>query len=414
MPTVIRRYFRGHDLVTLQEPQAGQSRVYHFDHQGTTAALTDYSGAVTDTFAADAWGNEVKRTGSSINRQWYVGNLGYYKDPGVLSTYIRARYLVTARGAWLSRDPIPSDSYHYASASPARRYDPSGAYATQVSHYWVAGVAGTAFPHIGWRSASAIDIWMRLVSGNLLMWPYIHSRPLPNKVCICQSAGSFAGYEVGRFRTVNLLEYQVGETSLAEDVSLRYVEERLDPGQTPCKTAMVIWTKRAFDPRVSTWLAESHYPGFSYGDRRRLGPIFWWEDHVRRDPFALENAGGVLAHELGHGVWHLGHVPCGLLHGFIGHPRFRKWSTRCLSQANLIDLALWGDGLQVPSSRWCEPHQSRYSVDCTPAPDNREGVDRPGDVVVPYSIVGPGPCLRPGTLCCPWLGKKESDCPFVR
>jgi hypothetical protein len=36
----------------------------------TTQCLTDISGAVTDRFASDAWGVQVKRTGTSINRHW--------------------------------------------------------------------------------------------------------------------------------------------------------------------------------------------------------------------------------------------------------------------------------------------------------------------------------------------------------
>jgi hypothetical protein len=51
--TAVRRYYRGHDLVTVRDVAAGQSRVYHFDHQGTTQCLTGQAGAVTDRFAAD-------------------------------------------------------------------------------------------------------------------------------------------------------------------------------------------------------------------------------------------------------------------------------------------------------------------------------------------------------------------------
>src|SRR5205085_9487507 len=64
----------------MRDEVAGQNRYYHFDHQGTTQCLTDSTGAVTDRFAADAWGVQVKRTGTSINRHWYVGNLGYYRQ----------------------------------------------------------------------------------------------------------------------------------------------------------------------------------------------------------------------------------------------------------------------------------------------------------------------------------------------
>ena len=65
----------------MQDVQASHVRYYHFDHQGTTQCLTDETGAVTDRFASNAWGVQVKRTGTSINRQWYIGNSGYHHQP---------------------------------------------------------------------------------------------------------------------------------------------------------------------------------------------------------------------------------------------------------------------------------------------------------------------------------------------
>jgi hypothetical protein len=77
--TAIRRYFRGATLSRMHDVQANQMRYYHFDHQGTTQALTDSTGTVTDRFAADAWGVQVKRTGTSINRQWCSENGSEYR-----------------------------------------------------------------------------------------------------------------------------------------------------------------------------------------------------------------------------------------------------------------------------------------------------------------------------------------------
>src|SRR2546426_6911827 len=104
MSTPLRRYYRGHTLATMRDEQAGQSRTYHFDHQGTAQALTDSSGAVTDRFASDAWGVEVKRTGSSVNRQWYIGNWGYYRQVNRMLVYVRTRYFQSSAARWLSQD----------------------------------------------------------------------------------------------------------------------------------------------------------------------------------------------------------------------------------------------------------------------------------------------------------------------
>src|SRR5205085_7494371 len=123
--TPLRRYYRGHQLVAMRDVPAGANRYYHFDHQGTTQALTDGTGTVTDRFAADAWGVQVKRTGTSINRQWYVGNLDYYRQVDQLLDYVRARYLDPPRGQWLSRDLLPVlNLYSYADRQPALTADP--------------------------------------------------------------------------------------------------------------------------------------------------------------------------------------------------------------------------------------------------------------------------------------------------
>lgn len=162
--TPLRTYYRGHDLTAMVDVPAGATRYFHFDHQGTTQALTDQSGAVTDRFAADAWGVQVKRTGTSINRHWYVGNWGYSRQPGAALEYVRARYLRCNHGNWLSVDPllaarsqvrarlwhrwqrstpgvrksVPQYSlatvhrYLYGDGAPAGRVDPSGHACTVV------------------------------------------------------------------------------------------------------------------------------------------------------------------------------------------------------------------------------------------------------------------------------------------
>jgi len=110
MSNALRRYYSGHNLVTMRDVQANASRHYHFDHQGTTQCLTDSSGTATERFSSDAWGVEVRRSAPSINTNWYVGDAGYYHRICRL-TYVRERYLESPRAAWVSRDPR---SYHPA------------------------------------------------------------------------------------------------------------------------------------------------------------------------------------------------------------------------------------------------------------------------------------------------------------
>jgi RHS repeat-associated protein len=126
--TALRRYYRGRKLVTMRDVAAGQNYVYQFDHQGTTQCLTDQTGAVTDRFASDAWGVQVKRTGTSINRHWYIGNWGYRRAVDRALDYVRARYYTMARGRWASEDPAQWTllGYRYARNSPSIDLDPSG------------------------------------------------------------------------------------------------------------------------------------------------------------------------------------------------------------------------------------------------------------------------------------------------
>jgi hypothetical protein len=101
MSTALRTYYRGPSLVTMRDEQAGTSSVYHFDCQGTTQALTSQAGAVTDRFASDAWGVQVKRTGTSINRHWFIGKRGFYRSPGPQVDYLGSDYLQPTLGRLL-------------------------------------------------------------------------------------------------------------------------------------------------------------------------------------------------------------------------------------------------------------------------------------------------------------------------
>jgi len=71
-----------------------------------TRRLTDDGGDATDTYAYDAWGNEVALSGTTVNRFRWVGRVGYYYDGGLGTFYIPARVYEPVAGAWISVDPI--------------------------------------------------------------------------------------------------------------------------------------------------------------------------------------------------------------------------------------------------------------------------------------------------------------------
>jgi RHS repeat-associated protein len=111
---------------------------YGYDGFGSVRQLTNSTGAVTDTYDYDAWGNAVNTTGSTSNVYLYRGE---QYDPHLNLYYLRARYFSSQTGRFLSRDPKeyrplksashPADSkglhrYLYASGNPVNRVDPRG------------------------------------------------------------------------------------------------------------------------------------------------------------------------------------------------------------------------------------------------------------------------------------------------
>jgi RHS repeat-associated protein len=116
-------------LATVREDGAPQMPLA--DALGSVRALTGPSGQVTDTFAYDAWGRAIKRTGGAAALHRFAGEVF---DSESQHVYLRARYYDPRTGTFLSRDPLlpPLDStqaanpYLYAVANPVNRRDPSG------------------------------------------------------------------------------------------------------------------------------------------------------------------------------------------------------------------------------------------------------------------------------------------------
>ena len=121
-------YTRGFELISKQE---GSSASYYlYDGGLSVRALTNESGAVTDTLIFDAFGNETAKTGSTDNSYGFQGE---EKDETGLY-YLRARYMDPATGTFTSMDtyggsltdPMSLHKYLFANSNPVMYSDPSG------------------------------------------------------------------------------------------------------------------------------------------------------------------------------------------------------------------------------------------------------------------------------------------------
>jgi RHS repeat-associated protein len=130
---VVRRYTYGLDLTSQIQLIGGSFRLsyYGYDGHGSVRQLTNATGAVTDTFAYDAFGTLLERTGSTPNQYLYAGE---QFDPDLGLYYNRARYLDVRTGRFWGMDewegdpavPASLNKYLYAEANPANLLDPSG------------------------------------------------------------------------------------------------------------------------------------------------------------------------------------------------------------------------------------------------------------------------------------------------
>ena len=103
--------------------------VHHFvsDPLGSVVMVRDNAGNTVYEAEYDPYGNVQSETGANPSEFGYVGTLGYVKD-SAFSLYVRARYLLTNLGRWLTKDPLwPNESgFVYAGAAPNLATDSFG------------------------------------------------------------------------------------------------------------------------------------------------------------------------------------------------------------------------------------------------------------------------------------------------
>jgi len=150
---VVKSFTYGHDLISQRcSPLTANCSLsfYQYDGHGSVRQLTNASGAVTDTYDYDAFGNLISHTGATPNDYLYSGeqfdaNLGFY--------YLRARYVNPSSGRFLSMDsfagneadPASLHKYLYANSDPINRMDPGGQFSlahTVISSSIIGTISG--------------------------------------------------------------------------------------------------------------------------------------------------------------------------------------------------------------------------------------------------------------------------------
>ena len=122
-------YTRGIEIISQE--RSGNISYYLTDGHGSVRQLADSTGAVTDTYVYDAWGNLISSTGTTENSYLYCGE---QLDSTTGLYYLRARYMNPTTGMFISMDtyqgtifdPTSLHKYLYANANPVMNVDPSG------------------------------------------------------------------------------------------------------------------------------------------------------------------------------------------------------------------------------------------------------------------------------------------------
>ena len=122
-------------VMRISQNRAATVSYYGYDGGGSVRQLLNTAGVVTDTYAYDAFGSIVARTGSTVNTYQYRGE---QFDAALGMYYLRARYYVPKTGRFLTSDkyegccctPSASEaahhSYLYADGDPVNLVDPTG------------------------------------------------------------------------------------------------------------------------------------------------------------------------------------------------------------------------------------------------------------------------------------------------
>jgi RHS repeat-associated protein len=112
-------YTRGPGGELLGQRAPGGRYYYLYDGLGSTAALTDSAGNVTNRYRYDPYGKPLSATGTVANPYRFGGAYGAYTDTATGLVKIGHRSYDPGLGRWTQRDPLGAGNpYAYAYCTP--------------------------------------------------------------------------------------------------------------------------------------------------------------------------------------------------------------------------------------------------------------------------------------------------------
>lgn len=163
-------YIYGMGLIG-SEDSSGNYNNYHYDYRGSTTAITNSSGAVTDRYTYGTYGELLSHSGSNTTPFLYNGRDGVMTESNGLY-YMRSRYYSPELKRFINADILKGaisssetlNEYAYANGNPVSMVDPfgtsaepGGSTAATVGHT-VLDVAGMV-PVIGIPADIVSTVW---------------------------------------------------------------------------------------------------------------------------------------------------------------------------------------------------------------------------------------------------------------
>ncbi len=145
---------------------SGDSSFYHYNHLGTTVALTNAAESVRDTYRHDAWGVRLASTGSTVNPHTYVGRERYYRMPNAGLYHLGFRDYAQRVGRFTTVDPAgtPSGALPISAEIPAS-ISQQGIAAAPL--WLIGGVRLPDYPYVINHAVRSVD------ARGLFPWGYV-------------------------------------------------------------------------------------------------------------------------------------------------------------------------------------------------------------------------------------------------